>query len=290
MRIDAITSCSGDVYTPQLKKSLPIWLDTLDSLVIVTRPDDEALSLDTGQSNLRIVTTEVFTDYGAYFNKGAGLCVAYGKLEPIDWCLHFDSDIIPPKNWRAVASQKARPDCLNGAYRYDEGGARMDEAPLYPYGYFHLWHTSAPQTWRWPIFDVCYPHAGSYDANFTDLWPRPKRKDLGFRLVHQGERRANWFGTKSGETGTQKMAEIKKIGYRKVRVSGIGKLKLPEPQFKFQLQKPNASWARDVLRACALAGPFAVVAGTDAIPGAEKITPKTAHTVVLEKILGKISA
>lgn len=157
-KIDAITCCVGKMYAEQLARSLPIWLDTLDSLTIVTKKGDDILALE-GPSNLSIVETDVFTSYGAHFNKGAALCYAYASADPKDWALHVDSDIIPPKDWRKIAEEKAEPDCLSGAFRYDERGQRLDEAPLYPYGYFHLWHVSNPVTWKWPLFDPWFPHA-----------------------------------------------------------------------------------------------------------------------------------
>lgn len=234
MRIDAITCCVGEVYAVQLARSLPIWLDTLDSLTVVTKPHDSVLTHD-GPSNLRFVTTDVFTAFGAHFNKGAALNEAIKAADPTEWTLHVDSDIIPPADWRTVVERTAQVNCLSGAFRYDEGGKRLDERPLYPYGYFHLWHASDKRTWRWPLLENWHSHAGSYDANFTDLWPRHKRKDLGLKLIHQGERRTNWFGP---DSDPQMMQAIASEGYRAHRMRanrGEGRLPIPEPANQYRL-------------------------------------------------------
>lgn len=284
MRIDAITCCVGELYAGQLARSIDVWLSTLDSLTIVTKPGDPVLALR-GPRELRFVETEVFTEFGAYFNKAAGLNLAYAATDPTDWVLHFDSDIIPPADWRSIAEAKARRDCLSGAHRYDEHtGERLDEVPLYPYGYFHLWHTSAPQTWRWPLFDPWFEHAGSYDANFTDLWTPSKRKDLGFKLIHQGERRTNWYGAGADQSHMQRLREV---GYRNARKKDYGRLPIPEPKLRLALRSNQEGWARDVLRACRIAGPFAVEAmvRNDVPKGWEKVRPAVRPHEIQRRVL-----
>lgn len=261
MRIDAITCCVGEVYAPQLKRSLPIWGDTLDSLIIVTEPNDPILDAQV-PSNVKFVVTDVFTQYGAHFNKGAALCEAYAAADPTDWALHVDSDIIPPANWRDTAECHAERGCLSGAFRYDEHtGECLDERPLYPYGYFHLWHTSDPASHLWPLFEPWFPHAGSYDANFTDRWLTKNRRDLGFKLIHQGERRVNWFGPGAPAIHMQK---LKRIGLRKVRLlanrTGQGRLKVPTPKVRVAIRHTDTKFINQVLRVCRSGGPFGVEA------------------------------
>lgn len=261
MKIDAITCCVGDMYCEQLQKSLPLWSDTLDSLTIVTKPGDSITKIKVC-SNVRFVETDVFTEYGAHFNKGAALCFAFAAANPTDWALHIDSDIIPPRDWRVIAEKSAIPGCLSGAFRYDENtGECLDEAPLYPYGYFHLWHMSDPCCHLWPLFEPWFPHAGSYDANFTDRWPKKRRRDLKFHLIHQGERRKNWFGPGAN---AQHMKELHKVGLRKVRLlanrTGHGRLKVPTPKVRVAIRSRETSFVLDVLRVCRSAGPFQVEA------------------------------
>jgi hypothetical protein len=270
MRIDAITVCVGREYESYLTDTMKIWLDTLDSLTVITKPGDRILKFKKNKpKNLNLVETDIFTDYKAYFNKGAALCEGYRVANPTDWVLHVDSDIIPPMNWRMIAEKKARKDCLSGAFRFSKAGIRLDEKPLYPYGYFHLWHSSDKNSWRWPLFEPWYGHAGSYDANFTDQWPSSKRADLGFELIHQGERRTNWFGP-----GAHKglMAGLLRMGLRRARLlsnkTGLGKLKVPEPKLKFWFSlTSDIAWVEKVLYECRQEGPFNVYArGTNFQP------------------------
>ncbi len=191
MRIDAVMTCVGTLYQSFLLRSLPIWLDTLDSLTIAT---DRPMHLGI-KSNLHVHVTTAFTADGAYLNKGKALTEAYGKANPQDWALSIDADIVPPTDWRLLAEQRARPDSINGAYRYDENGRHLDQRPpIRPKGYFQLWHTADPTFQRNPVFEIHHPHAAHYDTAFYEQWPIRKRHDLHFRLTHLGERSVNWFG------------------------------------------------------------------------------------------------
>lgn len=191
MRIDAITTCVGELYRSYLLRALPIWLDTLDSLTIAT---DKPFHELPNASNLHCVLTRAFTDDGAYFNKGKALNVAYQVAKPTRWALSIDADIIPPASWRKEAELRAVPGCINSAYRYSEQGQRLDAEPLQPKGYFQLWHTNDPKAAGQPLFEDWHPHAGHYDTAFYKRWPSYRWNDLKFTLRHQGEKSTHWFG------------------------------------------------------------------------------------------------
>lgn len=279
MRIDGITCCVGEKYALQLTRSLQRWLETLDSLTIVTAPGDSSIQLVTDLlktmpapdsrpysppcCELKIITTNVFYEHGAKFNKAAALCEAYQLSNPTDWVLHFDSDIIPPEYWRWLAEKRIGKGNLYGAFRYNEEGRRLDEFPLFPYGYFHLWHVDDPCAWRWPIFETWHPHAGNYDSEFAMQWPSARRgHDLGFSVLHQGEPRQSWFGPNDSES----MQGLHNTGLYHVRLlakEGVGILSIPEPLLRFYLLTPEADpqWTKSVLRLCAEHGPFKITAG-----------------------------
>jgi hypothetical protein len=288
MRIDAITCCSGALYADQLARSLPIWLETLDSLTVVTKPNDPAIEmlLQHDKRNLRIVSTSVFTDYGADFNKGAALCCAYAAAEPTSWCLHFDADIIPPTEWREKVERHVLAGNLYGAPRVLESGKPGDEKRFCPYGYFQLWNVNDPCSWRWPMFDTWHGHCGSYDADFMEQWQQARWKKLPFAVTHQGDPRSNWFG----EGNKDKMAPLVKRGLRQYRLDCQNeehpdRLKIPKPELRYVLKSRAPTWAREVIRLAALGGPFRVQVSTQ---GARKheIT-KTTHSTfrVQEEIL-----
>lgn len=282
MRIDGLTCCVGAMYAEQLARALPIWLDTLDTLTIVTQPNDPALALS--GANLRHVTTDVFTRYGAWLNKGAALNELFAAVDPSEWVLHVDSDIVPPQNWRSLAEQRANAGALWGAPRYSESGRRMD-ARLYPWGYFHLWHTQDMRTWRWPLFENFHAHAGNYDANFADLWPKLLRRDLGFNVRHQGERQTNWFGPR--DANKTRMRQLRSKGLGRVRTpAGNDPLPLPEPRFRFALAG-HVDWLRGALRICRQGSQFDVHAKILAAPppGWERLDDTVPLRAVRERML-----
>lgn len=259
MRIDGITCCVGEKYAELLSQSIGTWLETLDSLTIVTSRSDSAVQALWRRFNespkLNLVATDVFYEYGATFNKAAALCEAYAVSQPTDWCLHFDSDIVPPVYWRKHAERRIQPGNLYGAFRFSPEGVRLDEFPLFPYGYFHLWNVMDPHSWNWPIFEYWHPHAGNYDSEFALQWPASNRRDLGFSVTHLGEPRSNWFGP-NGDG----MEQLRSQGLYQTRIlakAGAGILHdIPEPKLRLQLvnAEEDPLWARRVLDACAIAG------------------------------------
>jgi hypothetical protein len=206
-------------------------------------------------SKLIIHRSDKFKSHGADFNKAAALCEGISVTNSKDWILHFDSDIIPPAHWREVAESTIEPGNLYGSFRWDEQGRFLDEHPLYPYGYFHLWHRTDPSSWQWPIFEVWHRHAGNYDSHFAEQWHWNRRKDLQLHLIHQGEPRRNWFG----DGGEEKMKQTLDYGLTALRIEssrGMHKLEIPEPKLKLCIQRANPDWVADALHACSLAGPF----------------------------------
>lgn len=221
MRIDAITSCAGSRYIKLLSRSIPLWLDTLDSLTIVTRHEDVAELMPISRAAL-IVGTDLFTAHGAKFNKGAALNLAYAAAEPLDWILHFDADIIPPAKWRDLAENSIKRGYLHGAgRRRDDGVTILSGRNAMPLGYFQLWHTSDPCAQRWPLFEPRYSDAGAYDLEFINLWPINKRALIpGLRLTHQGHPGRNWFGPDIGTELTTTM----KLGLRMLPDHAVAEL------------------------------------------------------------------
>lgn len=204
MRIDGITTCVGPRYAAHLAQTLPVWLETLDSLTIVTASGDDGhearmLGISSGATlcywlqlystfrspdgRLSVVSADEFTKHGAHFNKGAALNVALGQARPTDWILSLDCDVLPPPNWREHLAE-ITPGTLYGCRRTDKLATK-------PWGYFQLWHASDD---RAKAFAECYDHAGRYDAVFADGWPRNRRKVLPFTVRHLGEPARYWHG------------------------------------------------------------------------------------------------
>jgi hypothetical protein len=203
MRVDAITTCAGPQYAAYLARTLPVWLDTLDSLTVATTAicnEDWVFDLTVGiagrwcqrpnhpcnariNRNLTIIGTDAFTKHDAHFNKGAALNDAYTEAKPKDWVLSIDCDVLPPPNWREHLAD------IKPGYFY--GCHRSDKHAMQPSGYFQLWHVSDAQAGPFP---ECYGHAGRYDTAFTERWPVDKRRMLPLILQHLGEPATHWHG------------------------------------------------------------------------------------------------
>ena len=209
MNIVGVTTCVGERYAGYLAKTLPVWFRTLDSIVIVGTKDqyDDPWNGDT----IHFLGTDAFTRNGAHFNKAAALNEGIAHANPTDWILAFDSDILPPTDWREQAQRFARPCCLNSASRYKPTGMYEDKR-FYPRGYFQLWHTSDPCAGP---FDETSKHAGRYDTRFAERWPQEQWNDLRFRLTHLGQRAKHWYGPGTTE---QQMSRAKAEAMR-VRVA-----------------------------------------------------------------------
>lgn len=269
LHVSGLTCCVGREYAGHLVRSLPVWLSTLDRLCVVTTPDDGITANIVANAARRrsscelvLARTPVFSLHGAHFNKGAALCVGYACLRPEDWVLHFDADVLPPNNWLHLAESRLRDGCLHGVNRFSEDGFRLDELPLYPYGYFHLWHALDPLAHRWPLFEPWHAHAGNYDAEFADLWPAEQRVDLGFPVIHLGRPRENWFGP---DADPALMGKLHEDGLFETRLSSRDpgrRLGTPEPVVSLTLCgcDKNPAWCLDVIHRLSGYGPFAVSA------------------------------
>lgn len=228
MKISALTTCVGERYAAYLKKSLGCWSATLDELLVVTDEHTDFGSWDWLPARLH--RTDIFTRYGASFNKGAALSEGFAILNPTDWVLNFDADILPPADWRTIVERHLpKPGELLGcSHRYREDGSLIPDAD-YPniWGFFHLWHVASPYTWRRPVFDPTCGHAGNYDHTFMMQWPEKVRVDLWprLRLVHQGEPREQWFGR--DPKNDRKMTNLFALGLWDAWATRAGHITLP---------------------------------------------------------------
>jgi hypothetical protein len=190
MHISGITTCVGTLYAAHLARTLPVWLNTLDSLTVATLDNDKSMIevwheyiWRQGNRRLRIAATDAFTKNGAHFNKGAALNAAYAQARPSDWVLSLDCDVLPPPDWRDHLKD-IEPGTLYGC-------KRTDKLATQPWGYFQLWH--ARDTQAGPFVEH-YGHAGRYDTEFFNRWPTNRRKVLPFMVEHLGEPAKHWHG------------------------------------------------------------------------------------------------
>ena len=233
MKISALTTCVGEKYARYLNNSLRIWLETCDEVVVVT---DLATRRNAGVNWIYwdraiCVTTDVFTAYGASFNKGAALSEGFAAIKDPEWILNFDADVLPPANWRELVEPRLSVGKLHGcSHRYREDGSQIPDAD-YPniWGFFHLWNVADPHTWKRPVFESDCGHAGNYDHTFMTQWPETERVDLwpDLKLIHQGEPRQSWFG--NDPKNDKKMANLFMLGLWDAWHTKAGHIKTPSP-------------------------------------------------------------
>lgn len=193
-------------YVDLLSRSLDLWHTGLDRLIVVTSPNDEATRLLCDRFNVETHITDIFYVNGAKFNKGAALSEAIvktGLRNDADWLMTFDADIVPPENWRVhVERSNPIPGKLYGAYRYwqpeNASPLQLDMTKRMPQswvlGFFTMFHNTDRNVGN-PVFDLHWPHAGSYDTEFTNRWSKTDQIILkNVPMIHQGEERMNWCG------------------------------------------------------------------------------------------------
>ena len=296
-RIDGLTVCVGASYACRLARALPTWLDTLDSLTVVTAPHDEATLalLSSASDRVRVVKTDLFYQHGAMFNKGAALSHALALMpQADDWILHVDADIVAEPDWRKKSESAMRQGCLHGADRYYDDGTPIDDAP-FPCGYFQLWNVCDPKTWLRPLYEPWYGHAGNYDHAFLKYWPESERIHLPIRLTHYGEPRSQWFGVdlepEKQHRAAEEMQRLHRIGLYQVFVRGEGSLSVPAFRVRVCIEPGDAAWVRSMLSVCTLEDPFAVSArvGIPA-PGDLFVPGGTTESGLRELLTSSISA
>lgn len=249
MKISALTTCVGDQYAAYLKNSYPIWKDGCDEVVVVT--DWKTFQANRFDCFEKAFVTEIFTAHKASFNKGAALSQGFAVLNPDDWVLNFDSDILPPDDWRKIVEGGLRPGKLFGcSHRYGEDGSFIPDAD-FPniWGFFHLWHISDYHSWKRPVFDPTCGHAGNYDHTFMMQWEPEARVDLwpALKLIHQGEPRQRWFGDDS--QNERKMTNLFTLGLWDAWATRAGHITPPYEPLEIELNGAHGTeWVLKELR------------------------------------------
>lgn len=203
MRIDGVTTCVGDYYAARLERTLPAWINSLDSVTIVS----DAATAPRFDGQARVIATDRFTAHGALFNKGAALNAGLSLIlvGPAEWVISFDADTEPPANWREIAEPLLSYGHFYGCPR----NPTHMECKL-PYGYFQLWHARDP---RGQSFSELYLDAGGYDREFLLRWPREHRVMLPFVVRNHGESCKYWCGP--GTTPEQQREAMRRSHVRR---------------------------------------------------------------------------
>jgi hypothetical protein len=204
-------------YADLLSVGLDRWDEGLDSILVVTSTKDKATQTLCAERRIPTHVTDIFYANGASFNKGAAISeaiIATNFRRGADWFLLFDSDIVPPSNWREVVDRHGcQPGKLYGAWRYENPENYTLEqcdpkkGPLihqsWVIGFFALFHSQDPRVPPDPMLEVIWGHCGNYDTSFSWRWPHvgPNKMQefINLRTVHLGQQRQNWLGRGKGQ-------------------------------------------------------------------------------------------
>jgi hypothetical protein len=121
-KIEAVIICVN--YSDFLHLNLFKNLKHFDNIIVVTHENDyDTLKTILEYSNsdrIKAITTDVFHQNGAKFNKGLAINIGFKELKYKDWVITLDSDIILPDNFRKQFLKFAQDiECSYSARRYD---------------------------------------------------------------------------------------------------------------------------------------------------------------------------
>lgn len=229
MHISAVTICHQ--YSDYLVWSLPSARNIFDSLIVVTSKDDKETKRVCDYFWVQCIQTDLMTKNGK-FNKGIGINLGLDVIDPKDYIVHYDSDIVfPPRFNEFIRCKKFDKDCLYGVDRLSVKdwdtwisfcqnpvpmhyiGSLWSNFPIMyrcvqgyqyqPIGYFQLWNVNGKYNRRYP--ETSDDAAGS-DLDFANSWPEEKRILIPEVYVYHLESEksnigANWRGRKTKKFG-----------------------------------------------------------------------------------------
>ena len=223
-------------YGDFLAQTLPMNLAHVDRLVVVTGHEDAVTRDVCHKWSVECILTDIFTEKGDTFNKGAAINFGLGALRQKGWMLQLDADVVLPVTCRNMLDKSAlQRDCLYGAERCNVVGweqwhalkRRWHDDPQFgyhyimstsadypvganvvhkqwgytPVGYFQLWHSEYMRK-----YGLRYPEtegsAENMDVQWAARWPRKSRLLLPTLRVFHLESEAvqmgtNWQGRKT---------------------------------------------------------------------------------------------
>jgi hypothetical protein len=225
MRIETVVPCVG--YDDFLGLTLPRNLELLESITVLTAPDDEHTAVIARNCGARLHITDAWSQ-GGPFNKARALnewMDSLSKVGPDVWILTLDADIL-----LLSADRLARLDLdrrvLYGVHRRmcedysawtDFAGGHRDilsyprdvlpirngrvwgrrptSNPAALSGYFQMWNSQhAAGARRFPE----RPSAAQYDVEFALSFSQNDRKFIeDYEVLHLGPSKTNWSGRRS---------------------------------------------------------------------------------------------
>lgn len=200
--VDAIVACVD--FSDLLEVTLPWNRSRFRRLVVITTPIDESTQSIAKQNDCELILTDIFTARGAAFNRAAAIQQCLSWMQPQDWLVFLDADIMIPQTLAPLRlkigniytpRRRAVRSWASGVYPEKKWGR-------YPYinvneefaGYFQLFHTSDPVLEQQPWFADHWTWCATADTIFQQRWSEKNHVRPGFDVLHLGEVGINWAG------------------------------------------------------------------------------------------------
>lgn len=167
MKINAVIISKG--YGDFLSETLPLNIDHLDQICVVTSSDDKATQDVCNRNSVDWIPSPMLDEKGLVFNKGAGVNQGLDHLHRDDdtYFLHLDADIVLCRDFRRLlAHAQLQKDHIYGADRVNVYG-------------WDAWQRLKPTLTRQ------YQDRWFIDPGFSHRNEVPEGTRFGTRVVHQ---------------------------------------------------------------------------------------------------------
>lgn len=200
--MEAITTIIVCVeFADFLSVTLPWNREVLDRVLVVTDPEDEQTLDVASQNDVSVLTTKVFFEREAQFNKWSAVNQGVEYLGVRGWCLILDADLMLPQSRRIGGlkrgflhqARRVQVPAWRTKIEPEKNWKRYKRMREFAGGYFHLFHTEDPEVRSSPYLD-CWRWCATGDAEFESRWPESRKVLLPFDVVHLGTPQVNWCG------------------------------------------------------------------------------------------------
>lgn len=208
-----------------------------DRYAVVTTPADTRTQEIAAAAGVDVVLSERCYDGDDAFNKGKMLNDGLQYLQPSDWVLLHDADVLLAPYWGEwIRSHVLNPGCLYHAQRLhamrpEQWTAackdwsmirylriREPAADRLPFGFHQLWNVRAAAIrGRQPLVSEAFPTAAAVDYHWYRLWPADKRVMLPpdqLSIVHRwhGPFSARWHNRGIPPGGWEWIGQVCPLG------------------------------------------------------------------------------
>jgi len=106
MKINCITTCSGELALRMLSLTYPFSKKIFNNFIVITKNTDLDVKNFCIENNIIFFETDLFSKNGRSFNRGAAIngCIDHFKFE--DWICHIDCDILLEDNYRQILEKE----------------------------------------------------------------------------------------------------------------------------------------------------------------------------------------